>query len=251
MEDFSRLLDRINPVTADGNSPKDTIHRALHFGSLKNFVAVKKMLDNPRPGETAAFYTAQPNVMGESWSNNEATANRFADKKNNIILHCSKYKSRKRIDGIYRQVEKNRSNPDKEIFGKSILTEGESIMPAHVRFRVVKYLGRKKINSVAMITTIKLRKTDKDSIVTRRIIFHNLPVPIRHILIIMKRQRGAMSRHFNLLHPLVSFSHRVKTGLNMILFPYNQSLFKLLRRFVKLPFVNIPRLAFHAGILTP
>ncbi len=66
-----------------------------------------------------------PGTLGESWTNNSLTVQRFASKKNNIILTCPKYRSRRRIDGIYSFLQAN-----KQISGLPLATEGESVMPA-------------------------------------------------------------------------------------------------------------------------
>lgn len=54
---------------------------------------------------------------------------RYAKGHTNVVLRCSRYRSRRRIDGLYHYLK-----IDKQYEGIPVASEGESIMPASVRF---------------------------------------------------------------------------------------------------------------------
>lgn len=121
-EDMCRLVERIVPVASD--SPDGgPISRALHFSNLQK---AQEVLDRLLDGGT---YSARPNSIGESWNNNAQTTQRYADGKVNVILHCGKYHSRKRLDGLYPYLD-----IPKHYGGGTVASEGESIMPGGCRF---------------------------------------------------------------------------------------------------------------------
>ena len=56
-----------------------------------------------------------------------------------MVLRCSRYRSRRRIDGLYKYL-----GIDKQYEGIPVASEGESIMPASVRFGKAKLVSKKK-----------------------------------------------------------------------------------------------------------
>ncbi len=124
IEDAIRLFGRINPVSSTASG--QTIFRGLKMPTEE---ARDKFLD----GITAGGYGTRPGYLGESWSPSEANAQRYTGNTPGVVLECSSYKSRRRIDGLYRAIPHN--NPDP---AHPVRTEGESIMMAGVRYRVVK-----------------------------------------------------------------------------------------------------------------
>ena len=84
-------------------------------------------------GITAGGYGTRPGYLGESWSPSESNAQRYTGNTPGVVLECNSYKSRRRIDGLYRAIPHN--NPDP---AHPVRTEGESIMMSGVRYRVVK-----------------------------------------------------------------------------------------------------------------
>lgn len=131
-EDLSRLVERIDPVSS-GDVDGGEIHRALSFNSEAK---AKDVLDRLL---SDGGYSARPNSIGESWSNNARTAENFADGKVNVILHCSSYHSRKRLDGLYPYLD-----IPKHYEGGTVAREGESVMPGSCRFGHARLISKKK-----------------------------------------------------------------------------------------------------------
>ena len=124
------LRDRIIPTVSDGSNPKMTIHRALSFSDEKNFRGtLQKILAVDEHNES--WYRALPGFVVDSWNNNQATIYRYASKRYSIILHMKKYRSRRRIDGLYKYVKTDKQPP------LGISSEGESWMPGDIPLRVV------------------------------------------------------------------------------------------------------------------
>jgi len=124
------LRDRIIPTVSDGSNPKMTIHRALSFSDEKNFRGtLQKILAVDEHNES--WYRALPGFVVDSWNNNQATIYRYASKRYSIILHMKKYRSRRRIDGLYKYVKTDKQPP------LGISSEGESWMPGGIPLRVV------------------------------------------------------------------------------------------------------------------
>ena len=124
------LRDRIIPTVSDGSDPKMTIHRALSFSDELKFNAVlQKILAVDEHNES--WYHALPGFVVDSWNNNQATIYRYANRRYSIILHMKKYKSRRRIDGLYKHVKTDKQPP------LGISSEGESWMPGDIPLRVV------------------------------------------------------------------------------------------------------------------
>lgn len=124
------LRDRIIPTVSDGSNPKMTIHRALSFSDEKNFRGtLQKILAVDEHNES--WYRALPGFVVDSWNNNQATIYRYANRRYSIILHMKKYRSRRRIDGLYKYVRTDKQPP------LGISSEGESWMPGDIPLRVV------------------------------------------------------------------------------------------------------------------
>lgn len=121
-EDLARLVNRIVP-TAFGDEDGGPISRAMHFQSA---AAARVVLVNL---EQYGTYSARSGSIGDSWNNNELTVRRYAKGHTNVVLRCSRYRSRRRIDGLYQYLK-----IDKQYEGIPVASEGESIMPASVRF---------------------------------------------------------------------------------------------------------------------
>lgn len=137
VEDAARLFRRINPIASDGSDPAKALHRALGYSDPNEF---RKMcdrltkIDRDANGNMldATYYTTRPGTIAESWNNNMKTTREYANKTFNIILHCNKYRSRRRIDGIYPHA---RELKQKE--GGALAQEGDSVFTGDVKFRVL------------------------------------------------------------------------------------------------------------------
>ncbi len=130
-EDLARLVNRIVP-TVSGDEDGGPISRALRFRTAEQAQAILSRL-------LQGTYSCRPGYIGESWNNNELTVRRYAKGQTNIILRCSNYRSRRRIDGLYKYLR-----IDKQYEGIPVASEGESIMPASVRFGKAKLISKKK-----------------------------------------------------------------------------------------------------------
>ncbi len=124
------LRDRIIPTVSDGSNPKMTIHRALSFSDVND---LKKALQTilSVDSENNSWYRPRSGFVVDSWNNNQATIYRYASKRYSIILHMKKYRSRRRIDGLYKYVKTDKQPP------LGISSEGESWMPGDIPLRVV------------------------------------------------------------------------------------------------------------------
>ena len=71
--------------------------------------------------------------IAESWSGTMRTAREFSSSAAPMVLVCEKYRSRKRVDGIYRHVDDISPTPHKP---KRV--EGESLFAANARFRYLR-----------------------------------------------------------------------------------------------------------------
>ncbi len=97
------LRDRIIPTVSDGRNPKMTIHRALSFSDEQDFDRLlKKLLAVDENNES--WYSAKPGFLVDSWNNNRETIQNYSNKRYSIILRMVKYKSRRRIDGLYKHI---------------------------------------------------------------------------------------------------------------------------------------------------
>lgn len=124
------LRDRIIPTVSDGRDPKMTIHRALSFSDKQKFKGVlQKMLAVDENNES--WYSPRPGFLVDSWNNNQATIQRYANKRYSIILHMNKYHSRRRIDGLYKHIRTDKEPP------LGIESEGESWMAGDIPLRLV------------------------------------------------------------------------------------------------------------------
>lgn len=124
------LRDRIIPTVSDGSDPKMTIHRALSFSDVNDFQkAVQSILSVDE--NNRSWYRPRNGFVVDSWNNNQATIYRYASKRYSIILHMKKYRSRRRIDGLYKHVKTDKQPP------LGISSEGESWMPGDIPLRVV------------------------------------------------------------------------------------------------------------------
>ena len=137
VEDAARLFRRINPIASDGSDPDKALHRALGFKNEKQLKNVLDSLtctgrDNEGNMMDATYYTARSGSIAESWNNNMKTTREYANKKFNVILHCNKYRSRRRIDGIYKHAQELKQKE-----GGALAQEGESVFTGDVKFRVL------------------------------------------------------------------------------------------------------------------
>ena len=124
------LRDRIIPTVSDGSDPKMTIHRALSFSDEKKFNTVLQSL-LAVDGNNESWYRPLPGFLVDSWNNNQATIQRYANKRYSIILHMNKYHSRRRIDGLYKHIQTDKEPP------LGIESEGESWMAGDIPLRLV------------------------------------------------------------------------------------------------------------------
>ena len=134
VEDCARLFQRIEPTTSREGGE---VHRALGFSNQKKFMEALESLtaigrDDNGHLQDATYYTTRKGTIAESWTNTPRAIPLFANKKFNIILHCNKYRSRRRIDGIYKHA---REHKQKE--GGALAQEGESVFTGDVKFRVL------------------------------------------------------------------------------------------------------------------
>lgn len=128
IEDMNRLIKRIEPTEKNGrdDSTEDTMLRGLN---LTSEAARAELLKNIKRNG----YGARPGYIAESWGVSMRTAREFSAGKAPMVLVCEKYRSRKRVDGIYRHVDDMSPAPHKP---KRI--EGESLFAANVRFRYLR-----------------------------------------------------------------------------------------------------------------
>lgn len=145
VQDCARLFARIQPTASHEGG---AVHRALAFSDERDFQDLVNRLthigkdENGQPLD-APYYTTRPGTIAESWNNNTKTTRDYADKKFNIILHCNKYRSRRRIDGIYPH-----ATLLKQPQGGTLAQEGESVFLGNVKFRVVRKHQPSRINGV-------------------------------------------------------------------------------------------------------
>jgi len=124
------LRDRIIPTVSDGSNPKMTIHRALTFSNEEKFYRTLQSI-LAVDENNHSWYRPRNGFEVDSWNNNQATIYRYASKRYSIILHMKKYRSRRRIDGLYKYVKTDKQPP------LGISSEGESWMPGDIPLRVV------------------------------------------------------------------------------------------------------------------
>lgn len=126
-EDLVRLFERIKPVT--DREGKDPVYRGLNFNN-------KEERDNLVETFKSNGYGARKGFIAESWANNPYAANKYAkENKYGIVLETVSYKSRKRIDSLYRDAIPDYKGPDST---SPINLEGESVFLSGVKFRVTK-----------------------------------------------------------------------------------------------------------------
>lgn len=137
-EDMIRLINRIEPVQKNGATDKsaETVLRGLKNASEDAREDLLKRIRNNG-------YGARPGYIAESWTPSMRTASEFSASSAPVILVCSKYRSRKRIDDIYRHVDDTEPAPHKP---KRV--EGESLFPSAVRFR---YKGSEKKGNILYV----------------------------------------------------------------------------------------------------
>lgn len=139
IEDAIRLFSRINPVTSSQSG--QTIYRGLSKATARERDDLLKAIMD-------TGYKARAGYIGESWSPSEANAKRYAAGQDGegygIIIECTRYKSRRRIDGLYREIGHNNPTP-----AHPVRTEGESIMMAGVRYRIT---GKRKQGNNVYVT---------------------------------------------------------------------------------------------------
>lgn len=128
IEDMNRLIKRIEPTEKNGrdDSTEDTMLRGLRNASEDARAEFLKSIKKNGYGVRAGF-------IAESWSGVMRTAKEFSSSPAPMVLVCEKYRSRKRVDGIYRHVDDMSPAPHKP---KRI--EGESLFAANVRFRYLR-----------------------------------------------------------------------------------------------------------------
>ena len=128
IEDMNRLIRRIIPTQKEGSDDKSqaTMLRGMKHKSPEaraNFLSFIK-----KKG-----YGVRPGYIAESWGVSMRTAKEFSAGEAPMVLVCEKYRSRKRIDGIYRHADDLTPTPHKP---KRV--EGESLFAASVRFRYLR-----------------------------------------------------------------------------------------------------------------
>lgn len=127
-EDMNRLIQRIEPTTKKGEDDKSE-------------PAMLRGLTNPSEEARLQFlrsirkngYGVRPGFIAESWGVSMRTAKEFSASAAPMVLVCQQYRSRKRIDGIYRHADDLTPTPHKP---KRV--EGESLFAANVRFRYLR-----------------------------------------------------------------------------------------------------------------
>lgn len=137
-EDMNRLIQRIEPTAKKGEDDKSeaTMLRGLTNPSGE---ARLQFLRSIRKNG----YGVRPGFIAESWGVSMRTAKEFAASAAPMVLVCQKYRSRKRIDGIYRHADDLTPTPHKP---KRV--EGESLFAASVRFR---YVGEKEKDGILFV----------------------------------------------------------------------------------------------------
>ena len=128
IEDMNRLINRIEPTEKNGRDDRteDTMLRGLKNESEDARAEFLKRIKKDGYGVRDGF-------IAESWSGTMRTAREFSSSAAPMVLVCEKYRSRKRVDGIYRHVDDISPTPHKP---KRV--EGESLFAANARFRYLR-----------------------------------------------------------------------------------------------------------------
>lgn len=137
-EDFIRLMNRIIPTakSGPGDRGQDTIMRGLGMDSA---AARQQFLKRVRK----EGYGARQGYVAESWTNSAPAARGYADSAAPVVLVCDTYRSRRRFDGLYRELQTGKQDAK-----HPHQLEGESLMPGSVRF---KFKGQELKNGVLYI----------------------------------------------------------------------------------------------------
>lgn len=127
-EDLIRLVQRIEPIAKRGKEDKsaETLMRGLRSDS-------ESARDEWLKRIKKHGYSARTGYVAESWSPSMRTAHEFSSSPAPMVLVCESYRSRKRIDGIYRHVGDLEPKPHQP---KRV--EGESLFAGDVRFRHIR-----------------------------------------------------------------------------------------------------------------
>lgn len=127
-EDFIRLMNRITPTAKNGedDTTQETILRGLSMASTAERTEFLKKIR--REG-----YRARPGYIAESWTTSAPAAREYARSNAPVVLVCSSYRSRRRFDGLYKELDTTANNPE-----HPHQIEGESLMPGNVRFRFIR-----------------------------------------------------------------------------------------------------------------
>lgn len=144
-EDFSRLVDRIEPTVKNGqdDATAGTVYRGLSNPDKESF---NNLLHRLRSG----MYGARPGYIAESWTESTVAAEHFAASQYPVVLVCNKYSSRKRIDSLYDYMLDSSPNVTKP---KRL--EGESLFPEGARFR---FIGKEKRGGVLYIHLEEIKR---------------------------------------------------------------------------------------------
>lgn len=127
-EDFIRLLNRITPTAKNGveDTAQETILRGLSMASESERSEFLKKIR--REG-----YRARPGYIAESWTTSAPAAREYARSNAPVVLVCSSYRSRRRFDGLYKELDTTANHPT-----HPHQIEGESLMPGSARFRFIR-----------------------------------------------------------------------------------------------------------------
>lgn len=127
-EDFIRLLNRITPTAKNGveDTAQETILRGLSMASTAERAEFLKKIR--REG-----YGARPGYIAESWTTSAPAAREYARSNAPVVLVCSSYRSRRRFDGLYKELDTTANHPT-----HPHQIEGESLMPGSASFRFIR-----------------------------------------------------------------------------------------------------------------
>ena len=127
-EDFIRLMNRITPTAKHGmqDTAQETILRGLSMAGERERADFLKKIR--REG-----YGARPGYIAESWTTSAPAARQYARGNAPVVLVCSSYRSRRRFDGLYKELDTTANNP-----AHPHQLEGESLMPGNARFRFIR-----------------------------------------------------------------------------------------------------------------
>jgi len=125
-EQKSAMIDLVERIESMDSDEGGIVMRGLKIKDHDAFLATIK--------ETG--YSARKGFIAESWTGSSVAASKYAG-SGGVVMTCSKYKNRKRIDATYRSLNLKMKNPQ-----KPEMLEGESLFSAKSKFEVIKSYNR-------------------------------------------------------------------------------------------------------------